>query len=62
LRCELDQIEVELIQYPTEQATHDPGGTLPLVANVVSIHTLVGAVARLIVAECPPLRDEAGNE
>ena len=58
LRCELEQIGVELIQYPSEQSTHAPGHALMLVANVTSIHTLVGAVARLIVAGCPPIDDD----
>jgi hypothetical protein len=54
LRRELEKIGVELIQYPTEQSTHCPGRTLPLVANVVDIHSLMGAVARQIVASCGP--------
>jgi hypothetical protein len=33
LRCELEQIGVELIQYPTEQSTHAPGHALMLVAT-----------------------------
>jgi hypothetical protein len=54
LRRELARIGVELIQYPSEQSTHAPGHALMLVANVTAIHTLMGAVARLIVAACPP--------
>ena len=57
LRRELDKIGVELIQYPIEQSTHCadvPGGTLPLVANVVNMDSLMGAVARHIVTACGP--------
>ena len=50
LRCELEQIGVELLEYPTEQSTHASGHALMLVANVTGIHTLARAVARLIVA------------
>jgi hypothetical protein len=56
LRSELAQVGTELLEYPTEESTHAPGQALMLVANVTSIHTLMGAVARLIVAACPPLR------
>jgi hypothetical protein len=55
LRRELKKIGVELIQYPTEQSTHAPGRTLPLVANIVDIHKLMGAVARQIVTACDPM-------
>jgi hypothetical protein len=52
LRHELTAIGVELLVYPKEQSTHAPGHALPLVANVVDHHRLMGAVARLIVADC----------
>ena len=55
LRRELEEVGVELIEYPSEQSTHNPGGNIAvLVANVTGIHTLMGAVARLIAADCPP--------
>ena len=62
LRRELERIGVDLIQYPSEQSTHAPGRALMLVANIVGIHTLCGAVARLIVAACPPLRIDDDEE
>src|SRR5262245_52774644 len=52
LRHELAEIGVELLEYPKEQSTHAPGHSLPLVANVVEHIRLMGAVARLIVADC----------
>jgi len=52
LRHELAAIGVELLEYPKEQSTHAPGHSLPLVANIVNIRRLMGAVARLIAADC----------
>jgi hypothetical protein len=52
LRCELAKIGVELLEYPKAQSTHAPGHSLPLVANVVDHRKLIGAVARLIAADC----------
>jgi hypothetical protein len=52
LRHELAEIGVELLEYPKQQSTHAPGHALPLVANVVDHRRLMGAVARLIVADC----------
>jgi hypothetical protein len=52
LRRELAEIGVELLEYPKEQSTHASGHSLPLVANVVDHYRLMGAVARLIVADC----------
>jgi hypothetical protein len=52
LRRELDAIGVELLEYSKEQSTHAPGHSLPLVANVIDRYRLMGAVARLIVADC----------
>ena len=54
LRRELEQVGTDLLQYPAVQPTI-------LVADVVSIHALVGAVARLIAADCPPLRADPGS-
>jgi hypothetical protein len=55
LRRDLEKVGAELIEYPPEQSTHAPGrNTAVLVANVTGIHTLCGAVARLIAADCPP--------
>lgn len=54
LRRELDEVGVELIEYPSEQSTHAPGHTLLLVADVVNMDTLMGAVGRIIVADCGP--------
>jgi hypothetical protein len=62
LATELKDVGVELLEYSSEQSTHAPGQTLMLVANVLSIHALMGAVARLIVAECPPLRIDDDEE
>ena len=62
LRRELEAIGVALIQYPSEQSTHAPGHALMLVANVTDIHSLVGAVARVIVGACPPLRIDDDEE
>jgi hypothetical protein len=52
LRRELAEIGVELLEYPKQQSTHAPGHSLPLVANVVDHRRLMGAVARLIAADC----------
>lgn len=52
LRVELEAVGVELIEYPTEQATHHPGHTLMLCANIVDGRRLAAAVARLIVDSC----------
>jgi hypothetical protein len=56
LRQDLEKVGTELLEYPFSQSTHNPTkGTLMLVANVTNIHALMGAVARLIVAQCPPV-------
>jgi hypothetical protein len=52
LRRELAAIGVALLEYPKTESTHAPGHALPLVANVVDHRRLMGAVARLIVADC----------
>jgi hypothetical protein len=52
LRRELAEIGVELLEYPRQQSTHMPDYTLLLVANVIDHCRLMGAVARLIVADC----------
>jgi hypothetical protein len=62
LRRDLERVGVELLEYPTEQSTHNPGQTLMLVANVKSMHCLMGQVARLIVAECPPPRTDEDED
>jgi hypothetical protein len=62
LRRELKEVGVELIEYPSEQSTHAPGHALMLVANMTGIRTLMGAVARLIVAACPPLHIDDDEE
>ena len=54
LRRDLEKVGAELLEYPSEQSTHAPGVNIAvLVANVTGIHTLMGAVARLIAADCP---------
>jgi hypothetical protein len=59
LRIKLEHVGVELIEYPPEQSTHSPGpGIHVLVANIVSIHTLMGAVARYIAGQCARPRVE----
>jgi hypothetical protein len=52
LRRELAEIGVELLEYPKAQSTHAPNHSLPLVANIIDHHRLLGAVARLIAADC----------
>jgi hypothetical protein len=52
LRHELAEIGVELLEYPKAQSTHAPGHSLPLVANIIDHRRLMGAVARLITADC----------
>jgi hypothetical protein len=52
LRRELAEIGVELLEYPRQQSTHAPDYALPLVANIVDNCRLMGAVARLIAADC----------
>jgi len=52
LRRELAAIGVELLEYPKQQSTHAPDHSLPLVANIVDMYRLIGAVARLIVTDC----------
>jgi hypothetical protein len=52
LRRELEDIGVELLEYPKAQSTHAPGHSLPLVANIVDHRRLMGAVARVIAADC----------
>lgn len=54
LRSELEEVGVELLEYPSEQSTHAPGHALMLVANVLSIHSLSRAVAKVIVASGEP--------
>jgi hypothetical protein len=60
LRRELEKVGAELLEYPPEQSTHYPDGNIAvLVANVMDIHTLARAVAKVIVASGePPLLRE----
>jgi hypothetical protein len=61
LRRDLAEIGVELLD-SKQQSTHAPGHSLPLVANVIDIRRLMGAVARLITANlgCHYLLDIGG--
>jgi hypothetical protein len=52
LRHELNEIGVELLEYPKQQSTHAPGRSLPLVANIIDPYRLIGTVARVIAADC----------